>query len=323
MNAYKVFQPFASAVANTPALPSWQDRAARAAIIDFVSRVTTGGGGDYVQRPDRIAVLDSDGTLWSEQPISFQAAFALDRLRDIARRHPEWKNAAPLRSILAGGIKAEAAIADERCLLEVIAALHTGLSTEEFASIVCRWLASARHPRFDRRYTELHYQPMHELLIYLRAHGFKTYVVSGGGVDFTRVIAEAMYGLPPEYIIGSSVVTTFSRNGGQPQLIEQPQIEFIDDGVGKPSGINRFIGRRPIFAFGNSDGDHAMLQWIAAGKGLRFIGLLHHTDTEREYAYDRLSRYGRLDHALDEALQRHWTVVDMKRDWQKVFPFTT
>jgi hypothetical protein len=195
------------------------------------------------------------------------------------------------------------------------------MNTEEFSAIVGSWLANAKHPRFERRYTELHYQPMHELLIYLRAHGFKTFVVSGGGVEFIRVFADAVYGIPPEQVIGSSVVTKFSRNGGKPHLVKQPQIEFIDDGLGKPCGINRFIGRRPIFAFGNSDGDHAMFQWTAAGTGSRFIGLLHHTDDEREYAYDRLSRCGRLDQALDEALLRNWTIVDMRRDWQRVFPF--
>jgi phosphoglycolate phosphatase-like HAD superfamily hydrolase len=307
---------------NTDPLPSWHDRAARKAILEFVARVTIGNSKDYVQRADRIAVFDNDGTLWAEQPYYFQGAFVIDRLKEIALRHPEWKNSPPFSAILSGGARAAAAMTDEKSLLEIIAATHAGLSTEEFAAVVANWLKSAHHPRFDRLYTELHYQPMHELLAYLRAHGFKTFIVSGGGVEFIRVFAESVYGIPPEQVVGSSVVTQFVANSGHPQLIKQPQVEFIDDGAGKPSGINRFIGRRPIIAFGNSDGDQAMLQWTAAGLGPRLVGLVHHTDEVREYAYDRQSRCGRLDQALDEALQHHWTIVDMKNDWRRVFPFT-
>ena len=310
----------ASSLTDVDALPSWNDGGARRAIIDFVARVTTQGSSDYVPRPERIAVFDNDGTLWAEQPYYFQAAFVLDRVKELALRHPEWKNSAPFKAILSGDEKVAAAIADKKSLLEVVAATHTGMNTEEFSALVSQWFATARHPRFDRRYTELHYQPMHELLIYLRAHGFKTFIVSGGGVEFIRVFAEAIYGISPEQVIGSSIVTKFSMSDGKAQLVKQPQVEFIDDGAAKPCGIHRFIGRRPILAFGNSDGDHAMLQWVASGTGARFVGLVHHTDGEREYAYDRLSRCGRLDRALDEALLRNWTIVDMKHDWQRIFP---
>jgi phosphoglycolate phosphatase-like HAD superfamily hydrolase len=307
---------------NEPAstLSSWNDDATKAAITNFVTRVTT-PGPDFVPAPERIAVFDNDGTLWAEQPLYFQAQFGLDRVKAMAPEHPEWKTREPFKSFLAGDKKALMA-QGEKGLLRLIAAAHAGMTTDEFAASVAGWLATARHPRFNRPYTDLVYQPMVELLNYLRANGFKTFIVSGGGVEFMRVWAEKAYGIPPEQVVGSSGVTQFKREpDGKVVLLKLPKVEFVDDGPGKPSGINRFIGRRPIFAFGNSDGDQQMLEWTAAGHGARFMGLVHHTDAEREWAYDRKSRIGKLDKALDEAQARGWTVVDMKQDWNKVFAF--
>ncbi|ACA15721.1 NapD-like protein [Methylobacterium sp. 4-46] len=301
-------------------LPSWNDGAPKRAILDFVARVSGGGGPDFVAPAERVAVFDNDGTLWAEQPIYFQVAFALDRVKALAPEHPEWKDAQPFKGIVEGDPKAVAA-AGERGLLQVMAATHAGMTTETFNGIVADWLKTARHPRFGRPYDSLVYQPMLELLAYLRANGFKTFIVSGGGVEFMRVFAERTYGVPPEQVVGSSGVTKFElRPDGTPVLVKEPKVEFIDDGPSKPSGIDRFIGRRPVLAFGNSDGDHQMLQWTAAGAGPRFLGLVHHTDAEREFAYDRQSHVGRLDKALDEAGRRGWTVVDMQRDWNAVFP---
>lgn len=308
------------ALAQVDALPSWNEGAAKRSLVGFVQRVTREGGPDYVPPAERIAVFDNDGTLWAEQPMYFQVAFALDRVRALASDHPEWKEIEPFRSIIAGDTKAVAAAGKEG-LLQVMAATHAGMTTDAFNAIVADWLKTARHPRFDRPYDSLVYQPMLELLGYLRANGFKTFIVSGGGVEFMRVFAERAYGIPPEQVIGSSGVTRFElRPDGIPVLMKEPKVEFVDDGPGKPSGINRFIGRRPILAFGNSDGDQQMLEWTAAGGGLRFLGLVHHTDAEREYAYDRQSHIGRLDKAFDEAERRGWTVVDMKRDWNAIFP---
>jgi phosphoglycolate phosphatase-like HAD superfamily hydrolase len=302
------------------ALPSWNDGDAKTAITSFVTRVIT-PGPDFVPQPERIAVFDNDGTLWAEQPLYFQAQFALDRVKAMAPQHPEWKTREPFKSFLAGDKKALAS-QGEKGLLRLIAAAHAGMTTDEFAASVAGWLATARHPRFNRPYTDLVYQPMVELLNYLRANGFKTFIVSGGGVEFMRVWADKAYGVPPEQVVGSSGVTQFKLEpGGKAVLLKLPKVEFVDDGPGKPSGINRFIGRRPIFAFGNSDGDQQMLEWTAAGHGARFMGLVHHTDAEREWAYDRQSRIGKLDKALDEAHARGWTVVDMKQDWKKVFAF--
>ncbi|WP_084673746.1 HAD family hydrolase [Methylobacterium sp. WSM2598] len=301
-------------------LPSWNDGAPKRAILDFVGRVSHGSGRDFVVPAERVAVFDNDGTLWAEQPIYFQIAFALDRVKALAPEHPEWKDTQPFKGIIEGDPKAVAA-SGERGLLQVMAATHAGMTTEAFNGIVADWLKTARHPRFGRPYDSLVYQPMLELLAYLRASGFKTFIVSGGGVEFMRVFAERTYGVPPEQVVGSSGATKFEmRPDGMPVLVKEPKVEFIDDGPGKPSGINRFIGRRPILAFGNSDGDHQMLQWTAAGAGPRFLGLVHHTDAEREFAYDRQSHVGRLDKALDEAERRGWTVVDMQRDWNAVFP---
>ncbi len=301
-------------------LPSWNESAAKKAIVNFVSRVTAQGTPDFVPERERIATFDNDGTLWAEQPFYFQVAFALDEVKRLAPKHPEWKNKQPFKGLLDGDMKAVLA-SGEKGLMEVLTVTHWGMTTEEFSQAVSDWIASAKHPRFHRPYSELVYQPMLELLDYLRANGFKTFIVSGGGVEFMRVFAERVYGIPPEQVVGSSGVTKFEmRAKDAPALVKLPKVEFIDDGAGKPSGINRFIGRRPILAFGNSDGDQQMLEWTAAGKGARLMGIVHHTDAEREWAYDRKSKIGKLDKALDEAKRRGWIVVDMKNDWGKVFP---
>ncbi len=312
--------PLEHASARSDSLPSWNDSATKAAIVEFVARVTKDGGPDYVPPAERIAVFDNDGTLWSEQPMYFQLAFAIDRIATLAKDHPEWREKQPFKGVLEGDLKAVAA-SGEHGLLEIVAATHAGMSTEEFAGIVDSWLASAQHPKLKRPYTVLVYQPMLELLSYLRANGFKTFIVSGGGVEFMRRFAENVYGIPPEQVIGSSGVVKFDIGAdGEPRLVKDAKIEFIDDGAGKPVGINRFIGRRPIFTFGNSDGDLQMLQYTAAGRGARFMGLVHHTDSDREWAYDRASHIGKLDKALDEAKSKGWAVVDMKTDWSVVFP---
>jgi phosphoglycolate phosphatase-like HAD superfamily hydrolase len=302
-------------------LPSWNEGTTKSAIVDFVGRVTKEYGPDFVPVPERIATFDNDGTLWAEQPVYFQVAFAFDRIRALAPQHPEWKDTEPYKSVLEGDDKSLAAL-DEKSLLQIIEATHAGMTTTEFANTVESWTKTARHPpRFVRPYTELVYQPMLELLGYLRANGFKTFIVSGGGIEFMRPWVPRVYGIPPEQVVGSSGVVKFEMDSeGKPVLVKEPKIDFIDDGPGKPVGINRFIGRRPIFAFGNSDGDQQMLEWTAAGSGARFMGLVHHTDAEREWAYDRTSHVGRLDKALDEATAKGWTVVDMKNDWRTVFP---
>ena len=306
-------------------LPSWNDGAVKKSITDFVARVTAPGGADFVPAEQRIATFDNDGTLWCEQPIYVQVAFALDRVKALAPQHPEWKTTQPFAAVLDNDQKLLGE-AGEKGLIEIIEVTHSGMTTEEFAKTVQDWLAVARHPQFNRPYTDLVYQPMLELLSYLRTNGFKTFIVSGGGIEFMRPWTEKAYGVPPEQVVGSSGVVTFElRPDGTPILVKIPKVEFVDDGPGKPVGINRFIGRRPIFAFGNSDGDLQMLQWTAAGddarSGTRFMGLVHHTDAEREYAYDRQSKVGRLDKALDEANAKGWTVVDMKHDWRVIFPF--
>lgn len=300
-------------------LPSWSQGATKAAVLDFVARVTRTGGPDYVRSQERIAVFDNDGTLWSEQPMYVQFAFALDRVKERSAAHPEWKTTQPFKAVLDSDYKSLAAM-DEQELLEIMSASHSGMTTEEFSDTVRSWLETARHPQLRRAYTQLVYQPMLELLAYLRANGFKTFIASGGGVEFIRVFAEPVYGIPPEQVIGSSGVTEYQLDAdSKPVLVKQSKVEFIADGPGKPSGINRFIGRRPILAIGNSDGDLQMLQWTAAGSSARFVALIHHTDAEREFAYDRRSHVGRLDRALDEARSRNWVIVDMRRDWRRVF----
>jgi phosphoglycolate phosphatase-like HAD superfamily hydrolase len=302
-------------------LPSWNEGPAKTAIIDFVAKVTTAGGPDFVAPAERIATFDNDGTLWTEMPVYFQVAFALDRVKAMAPQHPEWKTLEPFKSVLENDRAALAALG-EKGLLEIIAATHAGLTTAEFAQAVTDWITTARHPRFHRLYTDLVYQPMLELMAHLRANGFKTFIVSGGGIEFMRPWTGRIYGIPPEQVVGSSGVTKYEmRPDGVPVLIKEPKVEFVDDGPGKPVGINRFIGRRPILAFGNSDGDQQMLEWTAAGSGARFMGIVHHTDAVREYAYDRQSEVGRLDKAWDEAVRRKWIVVDMKNDWNTIYPF--
>src|SRR5262245_8193162 len=309
-----------AALAQSDPLPSWNDGDVKLAIVKFVQAVTERGGTQYVAPEARIATFDNDGTLWSEQPMYFQAFFAFDRVKALAPKHPEWKTKQPFKAILETDIKAVAA-AGEKGIAEVVAATHSGTTTDEFAQTVKEWLAQAKHPRFKRGYSELVFQPMLELLAYLRANGFKTFIVSGGGVDFMRVFTEQLYGIPPERVYGRVGETREEMRNGKPVLVKLPKINFIDDKTGKPVGIHRFIGRRPILAFGNSDGDQQMLQWTAAGDGARFMGLVHHTDAQREWAYDRQSSVGRLDKALDEATEKSWTVVDMKRDWKKIYPF--
>jgi phosphoglycolate phosphatase-like HAD superfamily hydrolase len=303
-------------------LPSWNDGAAKAAIIDFVARVTTPGSLDYVAEPERIAVFDNDGTLWSEQPAYFQLLFAVERIRQLAAQHPEWQNRQPFQAVLENDMEALAA-SGKKGLLELVMASHAGMTTEAFEAVVRDWLDTARHPRFDRPFTDLVFQPMLELLDFLRDNGFKTYIVSGGGIEFMRVFTEAVYGIPPEQVIGSSIKTEFELRDGKPVLVRLPEIDFIDDKAGKPVGIHRHIGRRPIAAFGNSDGDLQMLQWTAAGQSdaPRLMVLVHHTDAVREWAYDRQSHVGKLDRALDEAQKMGWTVVDMQTDWNVIFPW--
>jgi phosphoglycolate phosphatase-like HAD superfamily hydrolase len=302
-------------------LPSWNDGPAKTSITEFVARVTAQNGPDFVPVEQRIATFDNDGTLWSEQPMYFQVAFAIDRVKAMAPSRLEWKTQQPFKSLLQGDLKGFAKFG-EKGVLQVIAATHAGMTIDDFAKAVQDWTATARHPRFNRPYTELVYQPMLELLAYLRANGFKTFIVSGGGIDFMRPWVEKVYGIPPEQVVGSSGATKFElRTDGKPEIIKLAKVEFVDDGPGKPVGIHRFIGRRPILAFGNSDGDQQMLQWTAAGGGARFLGLVHHTDAEREWAYDRKSHVGKLDKALDEATQRGWTIVDMRQDWKVIYPF--
>ena len=279
------------------------------------------GSPDFVPVPERIATFDNDGTLWVEQPMYTQLAFMLDRVKSLAPRHPEWKEKQPFKAVLQGDLKAMAR-SGEKGLAELAMATHAGITTDEFSKAVTDWLATAQHPRFHRPYTECVYQPMLELLAYLRANSFKTYIVSGGGIDMMRPWTEKVYGVPPEQVVGSSIKTKFEMRNGEPVLLRLPEVDFIDDKAGKPEGINKFIGRRPIAAFGNSDGDLEMLQWTAAGKGIRLMLLVHHTDADREYAYDRDSPFGRLNVALDEAKAKGWIVVDMKRDWNTVFPAT-
>jgi hypothetical protein len=301
-------------------LPSWNDTAPKKAIVEFVAAVTDQEGADFVPPPERIAVFDNDGTLWAEQPLYFQLAFALDRVKAMASEHPEWKDRQPFKAALEGDLEKVMA-GGEHALLEIVMGTHAGNTTEEFAATVKEWLDTAKHPTKGRPYTDMVYQPMLELLAFLRANGFKTFIVSGGGIEFMRVFAEEVYGVPPEQVIGSSIKTKFEMRDHHPVLVRLPELNFIDDKEGKPVGIHTHIGRRPIAAFGNSDGDLQMLQWTTAGNGPSFCLYVHHTDAEREWAYDRDSHIGRLDKGLEEAREKGWTVADMKNDWARVFPF--
>jgi phosphoglycolate phosphatase-like HAD superfamily hydrolase len=301
-------------------LPSWSEGKSKDSVVAFVERVTAEGSADFVPAAERIAVFDNDGTLWSEQPAYFQLLFALDRVKAMAPQHPEWKDKEPFASLLKGDVKAALA-GGEPAIMDIVMTTHSGMATEEFDQIVRDWVASAKHPKTGRLYAEMVYQPMLELLTYLRANGFKTFIVSGGGIDFMRVWAEKVYGIPPEQVIGSSGKVSFEMRDGTPVLMRLPEVNFIDDKAGKPVGIHQHIGRRPIAAFGNSDGDLQMLQWTCSGPGPHFCLYVHHTDAEREWAYDRQSSIGHLDKGLDASADGGWTVVDMKNDWNKVFAF--
>jgi hypothetical protein len=308
-------------VATTPSdpLPAWRAGATRDALVSFVTAAGMVGGPGYIPPAERIAVFDNDGTLWSEQPMYVQLAFAIDRVKAQASEHPEWQSTEPFRSVLAGDI-AGALAGGTHAIMTLVMATHGGMTTAEFEEVARDWITTARHPVTGRLYTEMVYQPMLELLTYLRANGFKTYIVSGGGIEFMRPWTEQVYGIPPEQVIGSSIRLRYELRGDRPVLVRDPEIDFIDDGPGKPVGIQKFIGRRPVLAFGNSDGDLAMLQWTAAGSGPSLIGIIHHTDGVRDYAYDRVSSIGHLDKALDEGTARGWLLVDMARDWATVYP---
>ena len=301
-------------------LPSWNDTGPKKAIIAFVEKVTKEGSPDFVPVPERIATFDNDGTLWCEKPLPVQMYFVIDRVKALAPQHPQWRTTEPFASILKGDVKSALA-GGEHAIMELMMATHAGNTTEEFQKIVTDWIATAAHPQTGKLYTEMVYQPMLEVLVYLRANGFKTYIVSGGGIEFMRPWARKVYGIPPEQVIGSSVKTKFELRDGKPVLVRLPELNFNDDKAGKPVAINQHIGRRPIAAFGNSDGDLQMLQWTSAGSGARFCLYVHHDDAAREYAYDRIDGLARLDKGLDEAAAKGWTVVSMKNDWKQVFPW--
>lgn len=300
-------------------LPSWNEGPAKQSIVTFVEKVTREGSPDFVPVPERIATFDNDGTLWSEKPAPVQLFFALDRVKTLAPQHPEWKTREPFASILKGDLKTAAA-RGERAVLELMIATHTGNTTVEFEQIVKEWVSTAKHPTTGKRFVDMTYQPMLELLAYFHANGFKTFIVSGGGIEFMRPWAEKTYGIPPEQVVGSSVKTQFELRDGQPVLVRLPVLDFNDDKSGKPVAINQHIGRRPIAAFGNSDGDLQMLQYTSGGSGTRFCLYVHHDDSTREYAYDRTDHLARLDKGLDEAAAKGWTVVSMKDDWKVIYP---
>jgi len=301
-------------------LPSWNDGLTKDAIINFVNKVTDKNNPNFVPAAERIATFDNDGTLWSERPVYFQLLFAIDRVKALAPQHPEWKTTQPFKAVIQNDMKALAA-SGEHGLLELVMATHAGMTTDEFEQIVKDWIATAKHPRFNRPFTDLVYQPMLELLEYLRANEFKTFIVSGGGIEFMRPWVEEVYGIPPEQVVGSVIKTKFEMRDGRPVLTRLPELDFFDDKAEKPVGIHKFIGRKPIAAFGNSDGDLQMLQWTDSEIGKRLLVYIHHTDAEREWAYDRKSHIGRLDKGLDEANEKGWTVVDMKKDWKVIYPF--
>jgi len=300
-------------------LPSWNDGEVKQSILDFVAAVTEEESPDFVPPAERIATFDNDGTLWAEQPMYFQLLFAIDRVKQLAPQHPEWKDQEPFASLLKGDV-AKTLAGGEHAILEIVMATHAGMTTDEFEEIVEEWIATARHPATGRPYTEMVYEPMLELLAYLHTNGFKTFIVSGGGIEFMRPWVEAVYRIPPERVVGSSIATRHEMRDDAPVLVRLPELNFLNDKEGKPIGIHRHIGRRPIAAFGNSDGDLQMLQWATAGQGPSLAVYLHHTDAEREWAYDRDSGIGRLNKGLNEAAARGWTVIDMKRDWKVVFP---
>jgi phosphoglycolate phosphatase-like HAD superfamily hydrolase len=311
--------PAAAPPAAADPLPSWNDGASKKALLDFVARVTREGGPEFVPPAERIATFDNDGTLWSEKPLPFQAFFAFDRVRALAPQHPEWQTREPFASLLKGDLGGVAA-AGEKGLMSIIAATHSGMTTDEFAGTVQEWVSTARHPATKLPYTAMVYQPMLEVLAYLRANGFKTFIVSGGGVEFMRVWAERIYGIPPEQVVGSAGKLKLETRDNAPVLVKLPDVDLIDDKEMKPVAIQSRIGRRPIAAFGNSDGDLQMLQWAAAGPGARFALFVHHDDADREFAYDRTDKLQQFNRGWDEAVARGWTVVSMKNDWKTVFP---
>jgi phosphoserine phosphatase len=301
-------------------LKSWNEGTAKQAIFKFVNDVTTQGAPTYVAPEDRIAVFDNDGTLWAEQPMYIQFVFMLEQVKAAAPKHPEWNDNAAFKALMARDTKALTAMG-QKPVLELLAAANSGMTVAEYDKTIRDWLATAKHPKFKRPYTDLVYVPMQELLAYLRANDFKTFIVSGGSVEFMRPWAEKAYDIPAEQIIGSQQDVKFEMKNGKPVLTRAPKIAFVDDGPGKPAGIYRSIGRRPIAAFGNSDGDQQMLEITAAGEGPRLLLLIHHDDAEREFAYDRQSKIGKLDKAWDEAKAKNWIVVSMKNDWKRVFEF--
>jgi hypothetical protein len=315
-----IFSALAWAQAGPRPLSSWNSGSPKASIIAFIAKATTPGGPDFIPPGERIATFDNDGTLWTEQPLYVEFQFALDRVKALAPRHPEWKTTQPFRAVLENNQQALLA-GGEAGLMKIIAATHAGMTSEEFQKTVTGWIATARHPRFNRLYTDLVYQPMLELLNYLRANGFKTFIVSGGGVEFMRPWTARVYGIPPEQVVGSMGKLQFEMRNGIPVLLKEPAVDLIDDEAGKPVGIQKFIGQRPVFAAGNSDGDLEMLQWATVGRSNSLGIVVHHTDGEREWAYDRNSKIGRLNKALEEAPQRGWIVVDMKKDWKVIYPF--
>jgi phosphoglycolate phosphatase-like HAD superfamily hydrolase len=302
-------------------LSSWNDGPAKQSIVEFVAKVTKEGSPDFVPPEQRIATFDNDGTLWCEQPLYFQLLFALDRVKALAPQHPEWKTKEPFASLLKGDVKGALA-GGEPAIAKIVMVTHAGMTTAEFEQIVKDWIATAKHPKFKRPYTECVYQPMVELLAYLRANGFKTFIVSGGGIEFMRPWTEKVYGIPPEQVVGSSIKTKYEWRDGKPVLMRLPEVNFIDDKTGKPVGINSHIGRRPIAAFGNSDGDQQMLEWTQAGSGARLMMLVHHDDAVREFAYGAESKIGTFSDALmAEAKKNAWSVISMKNDWKKIFAF--
>jgi phosphoserine phosphatase len=317
--AWSALVVFTAASGQADPLPSWNDTETRQAIVSFVERVTREGSADYVEPSARIAVFDNDGTLWAEKPAYFQLFFIVDRIKALAPEHPAWETQEPYASLLKGDLKAVLA-GGEKAIAELAMATHAGMTTDAFTAIVNDWMENARHPVTGKRYGAMVYQPMLEVLDYLRAHGFKTFIVSGGGIDFMRPWTERVYGIPPEQVVGSRIKTRYEVHNGQPVIARLPAIDFVDDKEGKPAGIQQHIGRRPLMAFGNSDGDFQMLEYTTAGDGARLGILIHHTDGEREWAYDRESHTGKLDRGLDEASGRGWIVVDMKNDWSTIYP---
>lgn len=324
LKMFVLFLSFASFMANAgeDPLPSWNEGVAKSRIVDFVNEVSTIGNENFVAESERIAVFDNDGNLWSEQPIYFQLMFAIDRVKTLAPDHPEWHEQQPFKAVLENDMKALAGSGTQG-LMTLIMATHANMTTDEFADVASQWIKEFKHPRFNRVLTDLVYQPMLEVLSYLRANGFETWIVSGGGIEFMRPWVEEVYGIPPNQVVGSSIKTHFEMRDGNPVLVRDPEIDFIDDKEGKPVGINKFIGRRPIAAFGNSDGDLQMLQWTAAGAGKTLSMVLHHTDAIREWAYDRESHIGRLDKALDIGRESNWLIVDMEKDWKVIYGFQT